>query len=296
MGSQFGSFRDLCRKSTLPVCNLFPGFSYANPSRFRGSCQLIGMPLSGGRHIGNLGSMIFAFIAILVAIGLIALSQRKKAAVGRREMQIFLFTYLLIEVCEIFTIGLFPLDDNIRIAFTAMHLGLIIAGSWILMLNAVVGFQILDDGTPFSVGLILISASIIFIGTAYIALDTRYSWTGHFDASLSGQNKNEGLYVLYQVLPLIFLIIFFLLETFLVLRILGEMRPMIFLISAAILFAIGQVFNYVISIRICNSSSGKINGSLFETFFTLLSVIMLWIFWSNITEDDWPSSPANTYP
>ena len=61
------------------------------------------------------------------------------------------------------------------------------------------------------------------------------------------------------------------------------------MIAAAILFAIGQVFDFVISVHICNGTSGKIDGSLFETLFTLLAVVMIWVFWSSITEDDWPA-------
>ena len=62
----------------------------------------------------------------------------------------------------------------------------------------------------------------------------------------------------------------------------------VYLTGAALLFIIGQIFQYVISEHICKSTSGSINGGMFETFFTLLAVIMVWIFWSSITEDDWP--------
>ena len=62
----------------------------------------------------------------------------------------------------------------------------------------------------------------------------------------------------------------------------------VYLIIAALLFAIGQVFQYVVSTHICQGTDGKIDGALFETLFTLLSVIMIWVFWSSITEDDWP--------
>jgi hypothetical protein len=65
---------------------------------------------------------------------------------------------------------------------------------------------------------------------------------------------------------------------------------------AALLFAIGQVFDFVISRYICNGTSGKIDGSMFETLFTLLSVVTIWFFWSSITEDDWPMPPSSTYP
>lgn len=180
-------------------------------------------------------------------------------------------------------------------AFTGIHLGLIVATLWILMLNAIVGYQLLDDGTAISLGLMVASAVALFIGTGYIALDTGYSWTGHFDSSLTGQNHNIGLYVLYQLAPLVFLFVFFVLETALVIRVLGERKPMIYLGAAALLFALGQIFNYIVSVHICNGTNGKIDGSLFETLFTLLSVVTVWVFWSSITEDDWPMPVTNTY-
>lgn len=213
-----------------------------------------------------------------------------------REMQLFLVGYIVISICEIFTVGEFPLSSTVRIAFTGIHIGFIIATTWMLMLNAVVGYQFIDDGTPVSLGLILVSAAILLIGTGYIALDTGFSWTGKFDSSYEGPNfRNIALYVLYQLAPLIFLVAFYVLETVLVLRVLGETRPMVYLTLAAILFALGQIFNYAISPHICNGTDGKIDGALFQTLFTLLSVVMVWVFWSSITEDDWPM-PVGNYP
>lgn len=212
-------------------------------------------------------------------------------------MQLFLVGYIILSICEIFTVGEFPLNPTVRIAFTGIHIGFIIATTWILMLNAVVGYQVLDDGTPLSLGLLLISGAILLIGTGYIALDTGFQWTGYWNSSYDGpEYRNIALYVLYQLVPLVFLVAFFVLETILVLRVLGETRPMIYLVAAAILFALGQIFEYAISSHICNGTNGKIDGALFETLFTLLSVVMVWIFWSSITEDDWPMPVGNTYP
>ena len=97
---------------------------------------------------------------------------------------------------------------------------------WVLFLNALVGFQILDDGTPMSLGLILASAIAFFVGTGYIALDTAFSYTSKFVPSLDDPNRNIALYVLYQLWPLVCLFLFFVLESFLVLRVLGEKKPM----------------------------------------------------------------------
>lgn len=258
---------------------------------------MTGIPLSGGRRLGNLGSILLCAIAIVSAAYLIFRSERKRAAVGRREMQLFLVGYIIMSICEIFTVGEFPLASKVRIAFTGIHIGFIIATTWMLMLNAVVGYQVIDDGTPLSLGLIMASAAVLLVGTGYIALDTGFGWTNEWTSSYDGPKyRNIALYVLYQLAPLVFLVIFYVLETVLVLRVLGETRPMIYLTLAAILFALGQVFNYAISPYICNGTAGKIDGALFETLFTLLSVIMVWIFWSSITEDDWPMPAGNTYP
>ena len=143
-----------------------------------------------------------------------------------REMQLFLLGYIVISICEIFTIGGFPLNSTVRIAFVAIHIAAITATSWILMLNGAVGYQLLDDGTIMSIGLLLLSSLVIFIGTGYIALDTGFSWTGYWDSTRTLPNQAYALYTLYQLVPLIFIVIFFLLESFLVLRILGEPKPM----------------------------------------------------------------------
>ncbi|MCJ1344428.1 hypothetical protein MMC31_002631 [Peltigera leucophlebia] len=239
------------------------------------------------------GSILLSVLAILVTLFLLWRSDKKKAAVGRREFQIFLLGYIIVEICEIFTVGGFPLDSK---AFTAIHLGAIVATLWILLLNGVVGYQILDDGTPLSLGLLVFSALVFLVGTGYIALDTGFNWTGQFDPV---STRNIGLYVLYQLFPLICLAGFFVLEAILVLRVLGEKKPMLYLFGAALLFAIGQIFQYIISVHICTATHGKVNGALFETLFTLLSVVAIWAFWSSITEDDWPLPTAGgrtSYP
>ncbi|KAL6230221.1 hypothetical protein BDW75DRAFT_77382 [Aspergillus navahoensis] len=296
MGStQFGNFDDFCRDSTLPVCNLFVS-SNQPPNEVYGGCALRGIGLSDDRYLANLGSILLAFIAILVSLILIWRSDRKQAAVGRREMQLFLLGFIIIEICEIFSVGGFPLKDEVRKGFSAAHIAAITMTCWILFLNALVGFQFLDDGTPASVGLFLFSGLVFFIGTGYIALDTAFNWTGEFATNEDNSYRNIALYVLYQLFPLVCLVAFFFLETFLVVRILGEFRPMLYLSAAGLLFAIGQIFNYVISTHLCQATNGKINGALFETLFTLVSVVMVWIFWSSITEDDWPTPMSQPMP
>jgi hypothetical protein len=141
-------------------------------------------------------------------------------------MQCFLLGFIIIEICEIFTIGGFPLNSGVRRAFTAVHIAAVVSTTWILLMNGAVGYQIIDDGTPLSLALVFGSAAALFVGTGYIALDTGFGWTGYWDDTLGGDNQAYALYTLYQLIPLIFLVVFFILEAVLVLKVLGEIRPM----------------------------------------------------------------------
>lgn len=63
------------------------------------------------------------------------------------------------------------------------------------------------------------------------------------------------------------------------------------MLTAAVLsFAIGQIFDFVISVHICKGTKGKIDGSMFETFFVLISVVLLWRFWTSIVEGEYAES------
>jgi hypothetical protein len=141
-------------------------------------------------------------------------------------MQFFLIGYLIIEVCEIFSIGGFPLNSLVRRAFSAAHIAAVVATSWILLMNGAVGFQLLYDGTWASLLLIFGSATALFVGTGYIALDTGFSWTGYWNSTLEAPNQAYALYTLFLLVPLIFIVLYFVLESILVLRVLGEIRPM----------------------------------------------------------------------
>lgn len=44
---------------------------------------------------------------------------RKLSSADRkpREMQLFLLGYIIVEICEIFTVGEFPLDGTVRVVY-----------------------------------------------------------------------------------------------------------------------------------------------------------------------------------
>lgn len=60
------------------------------------------------------------------------------------------------------------------------------------------------------------------------------------------------------------------------------------LVAAALSFAIGQIFQYLVSVHICNGTNGHINGGFFQVLFNLFAVGFIWKCWSSIVEEDWP--------
>ena len=178
--------------------------------------------------------------------------------------------YIVISICEIITIGGFPLDGAVRRGFSAVHIASIIATLWILMMNGAVGYQLLDDGTPLSLGLIFGSAGALFVGTGYIALDTGFSWSGYWDPSLHAPNKAYALYTLYQLVPLLFIVVFFVLEAVLVLRVLGERRPMCeFHLSSDDQYRHIDLLQYTFSAQLCSSHWAKSSSTPSANTFVL---------------------------
>ena len=160
-------------------------------------------------------------------------------------MQILLLGYILVSFAEIFTVGEFLTSQStLKVCtstlrsilhrltymivqwFTGIHIGAITATFWVLLLNAIVGYQLLDDGTALSILLVGGSMVAVFLGTGYIAMDTAREWTDTFVTLESEGYRNYALYILYLLFPIISVAAYFTLESVLVLRVLGEKRPM----------------------------------------------------------------------
>ncbi|KTW30026.1 uncharacterized protein T551_01970 [Pneumocystis jirovecii RU7] len=276
---KFGSFKSVCRSSTLPICNIFLG-------NFEPYCLLRGLGHVFGIRIKNPLDVFFASISALVALWLIIRSQSKYAAVGRREMQILILIYFFISICQIFTIGGFITDAKVFGYFTAAHISFIVTFFWVLLLNAIVGYQLFEDGTIFSISLLVVPSILLFVGSGYIILDSMFFWSDTFIDNYYAL-RNYGAYILYFLWPLVSIVGYFVLEFILVFKVLEEWKPLLLLSGSLVSFIVGQIFNFVASRHICHIVHGKIDGSFIETIFLLISMILLFKFWDSITEDDW---------
>ncbi|CCJ31237.1 unnamed protein product [Pneumocystis jirovecii] len=177
---KFGSFKSVCRSSTLPICNIFLG-------NFEPYCLLRGLGHVFGIRIKNPLDVFFASISALVALWLIIRSQSKYAAVVFAK-------YLLL--------GGFITDAKVFGYFTAAHISFIVTFFWVLLLNAIVGYQLFEDGTIFSISLLVVPSILLFVGSGYIILDSMFFWSDTFIDNYYAL-RNYGAYILYFLWPLV---------------------------------------------------------------------------------------------
>jgi hypothetical protein len=146
-------------------------------------------------------------------------------SLGRTEFRIFLVVYLITLPIQIITNGsLLPQGSTAIVVFTALHAGLIVALFWILLANALVATQWIDDGTmssimvreyifpkcshltelPLSVQPLMIGAIILFGGTVYISLDIAFGVTGTIGGLSSPPERIRSipLFVLTSMWPI----------------------------------------------------------------------------------------------
>jgi len=75
----------------------------------------------------------------------------KYTAVGRKEICLFFYIYVFVELLAIFLDStVIPTAHAVYPWFTAVYAGAVGALYWCIMVNGFVGFQLYEDGTPFS--------------------------------------------------------------------------------------------------------------------------------------------------
>ncbi|KAJ8481210.1 hypothetical protein ONZ45_g15382 [Pleurotus djamor] len=267
---QFGDFEPLCTDTpSYPWCNLFyRQLQFHSPSTLQGlssspSTAPLGInPSCGIAPVGTLGSL--ANIANIVACGvsmvlvvfLIFLVSRRKAAVGRIELRIFLSMYFLSLIFQLLTTGaLLEQGSTALTVLTAIHAGVVASLFWMLLANSLVALQFVEDGTMASVVPFSIFAFIFFAATTYIALDTAFSFTSAFGPSNPPEAlRNIPLFVLTSIWPGAATIIFFAITAYTILAILNEIKPMWYYVLAFVLFVLSQLAWFLLGRVICRVS------------------------------------------
>ncbi len=132
---------------------------------------MCGIPRVGFENsIGNIANILACGFSIVVILFLIYHCNHRKAAVGksyclsylspfkrsdstpgRIELRAFLAVYLFTLLLQLITTGsLLEQGATALVVFTAIHAGAVAALFWMLLGNALVATQLVEDGTPSS--------------------------------------------------------------------------------------------------------------------------------------------------
>ncbi|KAF8989714.1 chitin synthase III catalytic subunit-domain-containing protein [Cyathus striatus] len=137
---------------------------------------------------------------------------------------------------------------------------------------------------------------LLFGGTTYISLDVALGIT----ETLGGLSnpperlKSIPLFVLLNIWPAATAVVFLLLMTFIVLKVLNETRPMWYYVLSGALFVLAQLAWFLLGRVVCRGSNERVDGSFIATILETASVCALYLGWRSITEESWDDAPYPT--
>ncbi|KAJ4476463.1 chitin synthase III catalytic subunit-domain-containing protein [Lentinula edodes] len=309
--TRFGDFAPLCTNTpSYTWCNLFyrqlssdsslksilTGLSADANSAPVGINPVCGIAKAGttidgphqgtGKSLGNIANIVVCAVSMLVILGLIVASQKRKAAVGRVELRNLLILYFLTLPFQLLTTGSFLAQGSTAlVALTAIHAGLVAAFFWALLMNALIATQKIEDGTPAALVPYLLFCAAFFAGTTYIAFDVGLGITTALGPSNDPRElRSIPLFVLTSIWPAVAAILYFGIMTYIVLAVLNEIRPMWYYILSAGLFVLSQLAWFLLGKVICEGSTSKVDGSFVATILETAAVGVLYLAWRSITE------------
>lgn len=228
-------------------------------------------------HLGNIANIIACALSLIVTLGLIYLAHRRKAAVGRVELRTLLMVYALSLPFNAISTGSF-LQQGSRplVVITAVHAGIVASFFWGLLANAIVATQIVEDGTwssimvshiirlvPYALNVCslryqpysIFSLLIFGLGT-YLSLDIALGVTSVIGAPADPPLalRSIALFVVLTIWPLVCVVLYLGLMSYIVLKVLSEYRPMAFYALSALLFVLSQLAWFLLGRVLCTVS------------------------------------------
>ncbi|KAI9313583.1 chitin synthase III catalytic subunit-domain-containing protein [Dichotomocladium elegans] len=269
------SFDGICRTVALPLCPMMGQNEGIEPVCYSRNVDL------GGNLVFQPATLVIDVVAIIMAAIMIYHIRSKYTAVGRKEIVMFFYLYMISVFLEMFLItDVIPSSSSAYPYFAAIHLGIVSATFWCLLINGFVGFQFAEDGTPLSLWSIRISSFVIFAIVTLIAILTFLN-IGPFSYQSPG-----ALWAFMFIINGVCFIVYVISQIILVVNTLDDRWPLGDILFGFAFFAVGQVLMYVFSIVICDQVKHYVDGLFFGTICNLLAVMMVYKYWDSITKED----------
>ncbi|KAJ1675302.1 Chitin synthase, class 7 [Spiromyces aspiralis] len=273
---KFGYYEDICSRVQMAACPLLGKDTIAmEPVCYARNVDV------GGHPVFQMATLIIDILAIIMTVIMIYHVRSKYTAVGRKEMVMYFYFYLVMTILDFITIsGIIHYSSPVYPYFVAAYLGMTSAMCWCLLLNGMVGFQWAEDGTALSLWTFRLSSLVIFGVMYFVSIGTF--------KEIAGLSKSHpiGLFIFYFIFNSICLLIYVILQIILVINTLDEYWPLGNICLAVVFFIVGQTIMFFASNKICEGIKHYVDGLLFGTICTLLSVMMIYKYWDSITKED----------
>ncbi|KAI8976995.1 chitin synthase III catalytic subunit [Mycotypha africana] len=268
-------FDGICQTVALTLCPLIGTFDGIEPLCYSRNVEAAGI------LIFQPATLIMNIIAMCMTGIMIYHVKTKYTAVGRKEIAMFFQLYLVSTFLEMLLVtNIIPTASKLYPYFTAVHLGLISALLWCLLINGFVGFQFAEDGTPVSLWFMRLSTLGVFVVVGFLAIATFLN-IGPFTYT-----RPTELWVIYFILNGTMLLVYTVSQVFLVAYTLDDRWPLGDIAFGVLFYLTGLITVYIFSVTICDQMKHYLDGLFFGTMFNLLSVMMIYKYWDSITKED----------
>ncbi|OUM66213.1 hypothetical protein PIROE2DRAFT_53601 [Piromyces sp. E2] len=265
------NFDFFCNKVSLPMCSLVD-------NKYMPECYARNLEIVPG-HLTFQGATLFmGIVALIMTLIMIFHIKSKYTAVGRKEVVIFYYLYFLYIAMEmVVSSGVIPLYVDYYKYVVASYIGIVGATCTTLLVSGLVSFQWIEDGTAKSLWLVRVGALISFginFAVSFLTFEKQFL------------TSSKVLFILFFIVNGGEILIYFLLQVFLVITVLDEKWPLGAILFAAAFYIIGIVCEFVFSKEICGLCAHYIDGVFFGVTFILLAVMMVYKYWDSITKED----------
>ncbi|KAI8459551.1 chitin synthase III catalytic subunit, partial [Phakopsora pachyrhizi] len=254
-------------------------------------CTIPRMGSVGGQDgsLGNIANIITCCISFLVSIYLLIRASRRRAAVGRVEVMIFFMVYGLISIFQLLDTGSILKQGTRSIVWlTSIHHSLIVDLFGLLVWIGFLQFQLLEDGSSLSLTIVTIWNLICLVPFDYIFLDTAFGITTYFLSKPASHLYSPWTFSMVFLFPIISVFLYSIFTITVSIKTLREFKPILILLLSLTSLLIGTVlFRYILTVRICESSRAKVDGSFLGSLFETFSLMLFYLLWINLTEEDW---------
>jgi len=205
--------------------------------------------------------------------------------------------YLFSLPLQLLTTGSVLQQDSIPlVVLTAVHAGVIVAVFWMLLGNAIVATQVVEDGTPAAVVPLSILSVLFFAGATYIALDTAFGLTTVFQSHPPQELRGVAMFILTSIWPAATVLVYFAIMSYVIVHTLKEVKPLLWYGLSFGLFVLSQLAFFLLSGVLCRASNAVVDASFIATILETASLVALFFAWRSITEESWDEGWYNAKP